>query len=92
MSWPTLTPAGSNELYVGKEYDSATGAFTGTTVGCTYVVDTVTGYDWVYDPATSAVLTPQATLSGGTLATISHGALFKFTSSTAANSNFFSVF
>lgn len=65
VTFPSLTPSGSGELYVGfgRNTNTATG---GTTTGFTFDTSS-NGIPYIYDPSVSAVVSPtgERTASAG---------------------------
>jgi hypothetical protein len=72
LTFPTLTPSGTGELYVGYNRQDDTSS-AGSTSGVTYQ-STPLGNPYIYDPSVSSTLSPTATQSPAGLS-LSVGAL-----------------
>lgn len=84
ITWPTLTPAGTGELYVGASVSANTGS-AGATAGFTYFNDGAANED-CYNPAVSAASTPTATQApAGTSRAV--GALYRGAAGTATTNS-----
>jgi len=79
VAFPSLTPTGSAELYVGYGYVANSGT-SGSTAGVTYDILPTTANFFVYDTSVSGALAPSATQSpAGTSSTV--GALLSASTS-----------
>jgi len=84
LTWPSLTPTGTGELYYGVCGQGGTPSG-GATAGFTYGTDSGTN-QYLYNPSVSTVATPTSTQSSGTW-TVLAALIRVFAASATTNSN-----
>ena len=84
ITWPSITPTGTGELYYGVSAEGGTPS-AGATAGFSYAADAATN-EYCYNPSVSAAVAPTCTQTSGTWN--AQGALMRaFASAATLNSN-----